>query len=78
MVKVVVKKIKKYSDLCRSDSTVYTNQERVKVINKDFFVIRRSTLQCCSILAVEILIRVNVFGDATLWECEKISVILQL
>ena len=38
MVKVVVTKIRKYSDLSSSDSTVYTNRDSVKVINKDFLL----------------------------------------
>ena len=71
MVKVVVTKIRKYSYLSSFDSTVYTNQDSVKVINKDFVVIKRSTLQCCSLLAVEIL-RVNVFSGDILWESGSI------
>ena len=78
MVTVVVTKIRKYSDLCSSDSAVYTNQESVKVINYDFFVTSKSTLLCCSLLAVEILIRVNVVRDTTLWESERISIIIEL
>ena len=39
---------------------------------------RRSTLRCCALVALEILIRVKVCGGATLCESERISIILQL